>query len=332
MWLSRKPTSRLYREPTSELEAGSSGANSSLVKLGPSPAPAAATPNLTTFRALNTTIRVAGTEQDLVPWFETVEETLSRFRPDSALQQLNAIPERWVIVPPFLYEAINLALKAAALTEGAYDPTILDGLEAAGYRRSFELGPTEATSPVPAGRWNEIRLAPEASAVWIPAGVRLDLGGIGKGLAVDRAMDLVPGAPRLLINAGGDLRIRTAPGDPPCLVDIDDPRDANGVVATLALQRGAVATSMTTGRAWGKGLHHIIDPWTGRPSDSGVIAATVISGRAWRAEVLAKAAIILGPERGLRLLATNHAPGLLMMSDGKVIRTPDLEGYLDAST
>lgn len=296
-----------------------------------SPAPAAGAPKVVTFRALNTDIEVAGTDRDLAPWFEEVEATLSRFRPTSALQQLHAMPERWVVVPPLLYEAINLALEAAALTEGAFDPTILDGLEAAGYRNSFEQGPSPATKPLPAGRWHEIRLAPEASAVWLPAGLRLDLGGIGKGLAVDLAMRRLHEALRLLVNAGGDMRIRTAPDDPPCLVDIEDPCDASRVIATLAIQRGAVATSSTKGQAWGQGLHHIIDPRTGRPSDSGVIAATVISGRAWRAEVLAKAAIILGPKSGLQLLQANNAPGLLVMADGQVIKTPDLAGYLDAS-
>lgn len=296
------------------------------------PAPAASTPKVARFRALNTDIQVAGTDRDLAPWFEEVEATLSRFRPTSALQQLNAMPERWVLVPPLLYEAINLALEAAALTEGAFDPTILDGLEAAGYSRSFELGQSPSAKPVPAGRWHEIRLAPEASAVWLPAGIRLDMGGIGKGLAVDHAMRQVREASRLLINAGGDMRIRTAPHDPPCLVDLEDPRDARKVIATLAIQSGAVATSSTQGRAWGKGLHHIIDPRTGRPSDSGVIAATVISGRAWRADLLAKAAIILGSERGLALLQANNAAGLLVTADGPIIKTPDLEGYLDAST
>lgn len=317
--------------PLSFLSPDSSSGASALGSPALSPAPEASTPKVASFRALNTDIQIAGTGWDLAPWFEEVEETLSRFRPTSALQLLNSIPERWVVVPPLLYEAVNLALEASALTEGAFDPTIMDGLEAAGYRQSFEKGPSPATKPVPAGRWHEVRLAPEASAIWLPAGVRLDLGGIGKGLAVDRAMRLVCEAPRLLINAGGDMRIRTAPGDPPCLVDVEDPRDGDRIIATLAIQRGAVATSSTRGRAWGKGLHHIIDPRTGHPSETGVIAATVISGRAWRADILAKAAIILGPERGLQLLQANNAPGLLVMADGQIIKTPDLEGYLDAS-
>lgn len=324
-------TTTTPQQPLESSPARSSQASSNLDGVVPSPVPEASTPKTVTFRALNTDILVAGTSWDLAPWFEEVEATLSRFRPTSALHQLNAMPERWVIVPPLLYEAISLALEASALTEGAFDPTILDGLEAAGYRQSFELGPSPVTTAIPAGRWHEVRLAPEASAIWLPAGVRLDLGGVGKGLAVDRAMRLVREAPRLLVNAGGDMRIRTAPGDPPCLVDVEDPRDGERIIATLALQRGAVATSSTKGRAWGQGLHHIIDPRTGRPSDSGVISATVISGRAWRADILAKAAIILGPERGLRLLEANNAPGLLVMADGQIITTPDLEGYVDAS-
>lgn len=311
--------------------SAASATTSSLDRLGPYPAPAPATLSVTSFRALGTSIEVAGSDLDLAPWFETVEATLSRFRPTSALQQLNARPDRWVVVPPLLYEAINLAREAANMTEGAFDPTIIDGLEAAGYGRSFELGPTPTGAAVPAGRWREIRMAPEASAVWLPAGVRLDLGGIGKGLAVDHAMQLVAGVPRLLVNAGGDMRIRTAPGDSPCLVDVEDPRDESRIIATLAIQSGAVATSATTGRVWGGGLHHLIDPRTGRPAQTGLISATVVTRLAWEADVLAKSAIILGPERGLELLLKNRIPGLLVTAGGEIIKTPDLEGYLDAS-
>jgi thiamine biosynthesis lipoprotein len=294
----------------------------SYLREGDSPEPEAVTPSTVTFRAMNTTVLTAGAGMDLAPWFATVEATLSRFDPQTALSQLNRNQGRWVILPPLLYHAVTLSLEAAAATDGAFDPTILDGLEAAGYSRTFELGPTPTRPSGPAGRWREILLAPAAFAIKLPHGVRLDLGGIGKGLAVDGAIRLARKAPRVLVNAGGDLRIRTAPGDPPCIVDIEDPRDSAKVIATLAIRKGAIATSSTVGRRWGDGLHHLIDPATGRPARSGVISATVLADEAWWADVLAKAAIVLGPKRGRELLMAQGCEGLLVTESGELITTP----------
>ncbi len=259
-------------------------------------------------------------------WFHKVESTLTRFDPDSPLSQLNRLPSRWVVVPPLLFRAIHTAVHAAEVTGGHFDPTILPSLEAAGYTRSFDLGPTDARPPVPAGRWREIKLAPSVRAVWLPPGVRLDLGGIGKGLAVDGAMARVRGR-RMLINAGGDLAIRTVPGDPPVLVDLEDPFHPDRTLATFGLYRGAAATSSTLGRRWGDSLHHIIDPVTGCPAASGVVSATVFAGTVARAETLAKAAVVLGPERGLRLLSSQGCHGLLVTDQKDVVLTPGLEEY-----
>jgi FAD:protein FMN transferase len=277
---------------------------------------------------MNTTVTVEGTTRDLIPWFRRVEATLTRFDPASPLSQLNRLQGRWTAVPPLLMRAIRAALQAASLTGGAFDPTVLDAMEAAGYSRSFELGPTSASAPVPAGRWREVQLAPAGNAVWLPPGVRLDLGGIGKGLAVDGALARLGSEHRALVNAGGDLAIRTTAGDGPILVDVADPYNPSRVMATCGLRQGAVATSSTLGRRWGRGLHHIINPATGSPAASGVVAATVFGGTAVRAEVLAKAAIVLGPERGLALVEQAGCHGLLVLDGGQTRMTPGLEGFL----
>lgn len=275
---------------------------------------------------MNTAVTVDG-PVDLRPWFARVEATLSRFAPDSALCQLNARPERWVVVPDLLLRAVGTALQAAEATGGAFDPTVLDAVEAAGYSRSFDLGPGPVGAPRPAGRWREIRLDPHMRAVWLPRGVRLDLGGIGKGLAVDGGLGRQKGAGRTLVNAGGDLALRTAPGELPYLVEIEDPFDAGRTIATFGLHRGAVATSSVMGRRWGEGLHHIIDPVTGRPAQAGLAAATVFGPRAAVAEVLAKAAIILGESRGLDLIRQHGCHALLVGVDGRIVMTQGLEEY-----
>ncbi|MGE5591084.1 MAG: FAD:protein FMN transferase [Bacillota bacterium] len=284
---------------------------------------------------MNTEVEVAGAEFDLEPWFRRVEAVLTRFDPASPLCQLNAAAGSWVLVPPLLYRAVAAALQAARETGGAYDPTVLAALEAAGYSRSFELGPQSAGQASPAGRWSAISLEPRVGVIRLPAGVRLDLGGIGKGLAVDgaawrarREAKRQGRPPSYVVNAGGDLAVQASGGEPPVQVHIDDPLHPGRNLASLRLRRGAVATSSTLGRRWGEGLHHIIDPRTGRPADSGVAAATVVAGMASRAETLAKACIVLGAERGMELLKSKGCLGILVTDDGSVLLSPGMEDCL----
>ena len=284
------------------------------------------------FRAMNTDVLVVGGGAEIERWFRQVEATLSRFDPESSLSQLNRHPGRWVIVPPLLHRAVQMALGAARATDGAFDPTILDALEAAGYSRSFELGPTPAEEPpvVRANRWREVRVAPTTPAVWLPPGTRLDLGGIGKGLAVDGAMRRLRQAPRALVNAGGDLALRTAPGDGPVPVEIENPFNPDETLATAYLCSGAAATSSIMGRRWGQGLHHIIDPCTGRPAATDLVAATVFADTAVHADVLAKCCIVLGSLRSLTLLESQGCRGLLVTDGGQMILSPGMEEYLHA--
>ncbi|MDB4897410.1 MAG: ApbE family lipoprotein [Firmicutes bacterium] len=280
---------------------------------------------------MNTWITVTGASTDLAPWFEQVEVNLSRFRPDSPLCQLNRMPEHWVVVPSLLFDAIEQGLAAAEATGGAYDPTILAALEASGYSRSFELGPSPTGPSQPAGRWQDVKLDYALNAVWLPAGVRLDLGGIGKGLAVDGGLEQLTSAPRAVINAGGDLAVRTAPGDGPVRIEVAEPWDLSRTMASFGVYRGAVATSSTLGRRWGDGLHHIIDPRTGLPAASGLIAATVVAGSAAQADVLAKACIVLGAEKALPLLHTYQSEALLVTEQHELLTTPAMKGWLYAN-
>jgi len=278
---------------------------------------------------MNTDVEVTGAPEDPAPWFERLERLWSRFDAESALSQLNRWAGRWVLVPPLLHLAVRRALEAARLTGGAFDPTILPALVAAGYGRSFELGPTDPGPPVPAGRWREVRLGP--GAVFLPGGVALDLGGIGKGLAVDLVLRwLQRGGPAssLMVNAGGDLALWVREGDPPWGVEVADPFAPARTLATASLRRGAVATSSTLGRRWGADGHHIIDPETGRPADSGLVAATVFAPAAALADVLAKACLVLGAERALGLLASRRCHGLLVTADRDLILTPGLEEFI----
>lgn len=203
---------------------------------------------------------------------------------------------------------------------------------------SARFGPTGRRallrSPMPgrAGRpvreaWRRIRLASADDRVLVrrPPGLRLDLAGVAKGWTADRVADLLAAAGPCLVDAGGDLAARGAPADlggwP---VAVADPLRPDADVALVLLRDGGIATSGTDVRRWRRGdseQHHLIDPRTGRPSRSDVLAATVIARTAADADAHAKAALLLGVRRGLAYLADKSLAGLLVRRDGRVFTT-----------
>ena len=278
---------------------------------------------------------------------ERLEARWSRFRPTSELCRLNGADAAPVVVSPETLTLIGHAVSAWRATGGLYDPTILAALEAAGYDRSFDT--MDRVGPEPSSERPATGLAPNApapgcaditldrlvGAVRLPRGVTLDLGGIGKGYAADLvAVDLMatPGATwrGVLVNVGGDLRAAgDAPGPVGWVVEVEDPLET-GQTGLLALASGAVATSTRLRRSWsraGRPLHHLIDPRTGAPAQSGLASVTVLAGEAWRAEVLAKAAFVAGPSSAASIVAEAGATGLLVTDQGDVIELEGLAAF-----
>ncbi len=270
---------------------------------------------------------------------EAREARWSRFRPTSELCRINGAAGAPVVVSPDTFTLIERAVDAWRDTGGRYDPTVLAALEAAGYDRDFDAVAREDDAPV-AGHpevpgCDGVQLDPLVSAVRLPRGVALDLGGIGKGYAADGvSAELLeaglPGVRGVLVNLGGDLRARGAAPEPHgWVVDVDDPL-GSGRTGLLALAEGAVATSTKLRRAWSRGgrtRHHLIDPRTGEPAESGLASVTVIAGEAWRAEVLAKAAFVAGADAGSALVARAGATGLLVTDAGDVVELEGLDRF-----
>lgn len=236
--------------------------------------------------------------------FERLEQVMSRFRPDSELSRLNS-DGRTEDASPDLARVVALAVAARESTGGLFDPTVHDAVVAAGYDRTFDSLPADGPRAAAASCGGAVRL--DGAVIELEPGTRLDLGGIGKGYAVDRVCELLAVTGPCLVNAGGDLAVRG--GSWP--VGVSDE-------LTLELTRGAIATSGRDRRRWlrgGEEMHHLIDPQTGRPATSEVLRVTVIADTAAEAEVLAKAAF---------LGAAIDAPRVLVMSDGHTV----LEGGL----
>ncbi|MDH4111350.1 MAG: FAD:protein FMN transferase [Actinomycetota bacterium] len=246
--------------------------------------------------------------------FGREEQRFSRFRHDSELSRVNDRAGRWTVVSVRFRTLLRLSLDRAAQTNGAFDPTVLRAVEAAGYDRDFDdvirAARGRLRPPVPCGRWAEIELTDRE--LRLPPGVGLDLGGIAKGWTVDLAVAgaLSAGMPWVLVSAGGDLRVGgRAPRLP---VDVEDPHDPDAPLVVLSIDRGALATSSTARRSWGTGLHHVIDPRRGAPSRSDAEQVTTWAPTCAEAEVRATVALLLGTR------AAASAPSVIVGTDGVV--------------
>jgi thiamine biosynthesis lipoprotein len=256
---------------------------------------------------------------------EALERRWTRFDTESELSRLRVSGGRPVKVSPDTLQLVTVACEASRLTNGLFDPTVLDAMIANGYDRTFadlRDRPAPTTSPRPAPGIASIRVDSERQTVTLADGVGIDPGGIGKGLAADMVADelMQRGARGVLVDIGGDICCRGAgPWDGAWVVDVAHPfRDA--ALLHLALRDAGIATSSCLRRRWAGGArHHIVDPATGRHTATAIVAATVIAAAAWRAEALAKAVIVAGD-----LAAAAGASAIAVDAEGAVRATPDL--------
>lgn len=267
-------------------------------------------------------------------WLAAFEGRFSRFRPLSELSRLNAAAGRPFHASPALVQLVEEALGLARRTGGVFDPTILGALEDAGYDRSFELVTATATHR-PARdsgvSWQDVQVDAVARTITLPAGAGIDLGGIGKGYAIDRLAAIL-GSP-CLVNGGGDVHVAGQPPDEASWrVGVADPFSPERDIIVLAVTNRGVATSSSLRRRWRAGgavMHHLIDPRTGRPSASDAVQVTAVAATALLADYHAKVALLLGAERGLRYLNNeDDVEGILVWSDGERLETTGLRRYI----
>ncbi len=263
-----------------------------------------------------------------------VDRACSRFRPDSDLSRVNARAGRMVRVEPLLLEAIDVALRAARLTDGDVDPALGAALVLAGYDRDWDLivNGDAGWGPPPLGRrvlrahlrsgWQTIEVDRELCMARVPIGVQLDLGATAKAWAADRAAHAVHErtGSGVLLSLGGDIATAgDAPEDGWSVHVTDDHRagpDAPG--QTIAIHGGALATSSTTVRQWrraGATMHHIIDPRTGQPVQSIWRTVSVAAATCADANIASTAALVRGAD-AVRWLAGLGLPARLVRTDG----------------
>jgi len=263
------------------------------------------------------------------------EQRFSRFLPESDLTHLNEDPGGSVRVSAELVALLARAFEYSRVTDGVFEPLVLEALEALGYDRSFEKVPArvDAQSALTSrtAHWASVRVDPVLGVVSRPLGARIDLGGVAKGAAADAAMAELASFPGALVDLGGDVRTHGRPDDAGgWVLAVDDPFGAQGdSLDYVRLRDGAIATSSVLKRQWrrnGGTAHHIIDPRTGRPAFSGAVQCTAIADTAEHADVAAKVGLILGAGSLSEDGAVGRALGLRGMAwvaaDGGYHTTP----------
>lgn len=267
---------------------------------------------------------------------DRIDAEMSPFRSDSDLSRFNAAtPGSFVPLPPMLLQVVRQALSVAALTDGAFDPALLDIVEAWGF------GATSVAEGLPSpevraklGRRRDWRaLEWRADGLIRPEGVRIDLCGIAKGYAVDAVTQMLKtstGVRSALVEVGGELKgFGVSASGQPYWVEIER---ADGLPQTVVgLYDMAVATSGDTRRFFiheGVRLSHTMDGRTHAPVTSGISALSVFDTDCWRADALATALMVMGEDRAMQFAQTHAIACLMRRSDGRERLSPALEDWL----
>lgn len=255
-----------------------------------------------------------------VEWFRRIEECCTRFDPRSDVRQLAERVGEPVAVSPMLFEAVQFALALAEETDGAFDPTVGQRMEARGFDREYRTGQRTRSAAQDASgvSYRDVRLDHDSKTITLARPLVLDLGAVAKGLAIDMAVCELAAFQNFAIDAGGDLYLGgcNAAGTP-WAVGIRHPRDEHELIETLHVSNTAVCTSGDYERRVDGG-HHIMDPRTGTSAHA-VASVTVTAPLALVADGLATAAFVLGPTRGLELLERHGVSGFMV--------TPTLERF-----
>lgn len=264
--------------------------------------------------------------------FHDVEAQCTRFDEQSPLMRANAAGDAWAPVPTRCFAAVRAASSAYERTDGRFDPRVQADLVRLGYGQSFSFEDEGVRRPgAVTGRDTLPPWAPEFRDT--DRSIRIgphpiDLGGIGKGLAVRWASEVLRDvAPNHLIEAGGDCYAAGgAPDGGPWNIGIEDPLGSDQPLLVLAVRDRAVTTSSIRVRRWqvdGAGVHHLIDPRTGLPADGGLQAVTVVGDDPADAEVDAKVFFVGGSDAIAELAET--ALACWVLDSGRVFTSALLD-------
>jgi thiamine biosynthesis lipoprotein len=246
---------------------------------------------------------------------ETVrlESLLSRYIPDSEISRINQLAGTgFAGISPDTYELLSQSIEFSKRCRGCFDITIgpLADLWANAGGTSAPPEKSKIRRLISLVKYSELLLNSEnRTAGLLRKGQSLDLGGIGKGFAADKILEVYKsyGVTSAYTNFGGNVAaIGAKPNGTPWRIGIRHPRQQNGLIGVISVTGRTVVTSGDYQRFFlgddGKRYHHILDPSTGYPSESGLISVTIIAENSMTADALSTILFIAGMEKGLELL------------------------------
>lgn len=261
-----------------------------------------------------------------------VDAAMSTYKPTSELSLVNShAAKKPVQISQELFDLLTTSVEYSKLTGGAFDITYASVGFMYDFRQRLRPDEEQIQGALAGINYRHLILDPKARTIkFAREGVRVDLGGIGKGHAVDRGIEalLKRGVKHALVTAGGDSRIIGDRFGNPWVVGIRHPDRKDEVLARIPLEDAALSTSGDYERYFdenGVRYHHIIDPKTGH-SASKVRSATIIGPTATRTDGLSKTAFVLGPERAIEIYnQLEDIDAILVAPDGRVMYTKGLE-------
>jgi thiamine biosynthesis lipoprotein len=272
--------------------------------------------------------------------FDRLDALMSVWKEGSDIARLNAAAgDQAVLVSPETREVLGIAHQISEQTGGVFDVTFaaLSGLWKFDHQDKDGSVPErrEIEKRLPLINYRDLDVDGSAGTARLRRkGMRVNLGGIGKGYAVDRGVDILRrnGLRDFMIQAGGDMYVAGKRGDRAWRLGIRDPRGpADRIFATLDLTDGTFSTSGDYERFFmkdGRRYHHIIDLRVGEPATL-CRSVTLVTGRAVIADALAKAVFILGPDEGMALIErTAGVQGVIVSAKSEISISSGLRGRL----
>jgi thiamine biosynthesis lipoprotein len=265
-----------------------------------------------------------------------IEHLMSPWIESSDVSHINqAAGEKWENVSPETIKVIKKAEEVSEISEGAFNLTISPLVQL--WRKARERGvPPEmedVRKTLNLVNFRNLVVNPEGKILLKKKGMEIDLGGIAKGYAVDKAFDLLIslGYKNLIVNAGGDLRVGGTKLDQPWSIGIQHPRESEKIIARISISDAAIATSGDYEKFFihqGRRYHHILNPKDGFPAE-GCQSVSIIYREGMMADALATAVFVLGPQKGYSLCQRLEGVNCLIIDkEGKNILSPNLKNRI----
>lgn len=283
------------------------------------------------FTALGTTWSITSDGAALTPavrravrdWLEHYEARFSRFRKESEVNQFRQHAAGRYAISETLQALLRIAERVREQTGGRFDPAAGALLERAGYDAAYTFQTDPSISEFVLPGW---RL--EAGELALDGPVSFDLGGIGKGYAIDRVAEVVQehGYEYFLIDAGGDLRASTKTDGAPWRVAIEYPGQPELAAGVVALHHAALAVSDTQRRRWGN-WHHLVDPLTAAPREV-LLGAAAVAPSATAADAMTSALVFAEESQYPASALAWTASYVVFKADATVTHSADWPGEL----